>query len=160
MWYFEEGAQEVRQLGHRLLWTSRLCVFDFQRIWALVAACALLGTAAFILFVIHPGGFEGQIVWFFALMPGAFFGATLGNKVFQASPMLARILFLAGVFGLSFSLVFRSEPRSNKDIPSFSAHVSSLRPLSDSSTKNDSIQTVRSFLASMYLRRTALIVVW
>jgi hypothetical protein len=40
--------------------------------YACAAAVALLGIAAFILFVVHPGGFEGQIAYFFALLPGVY----------------------------------------------------------------------------------------
>ncbi len=34
---------------------------------ACITAFVLRGIAAFIVFVIHPGGFEGQIGWFFGL---------------------------------------------------------------------------------------------
>ena len=37
-----------------------------------ITAFILTGIAAFTVFVLRPGGFEGQIGWFFALLPGAF----------------------------------------------------------------------------------------
>lgn len=40
--------------------------------YACAGASGLLAIAAFILFVIHPGGFEGQIAYFFALLPGVY----------------------------------------------------------------------------------------
>ena len=42
---------------------------------ACVVGVVLLGLAAFVVFVIHPGGFEGQIGWFFGWLPGATLGA-------------------------------------------------------------------------------------
>ena len=40
--------------------------------YAFAGAIGLLGIAAFILFVVHPGGFEGQINYFFGLFPGVY----------------------------------------------------------------------------------------
>jgi len=42
--------------------------------WALLVALVLLSIASFVVFVIHPGGFETQIGWFYGLLPGAFLG--------------------------------------------------------------------------------------
>jgi hypothetical protein len=36
---------------------------------ACIAASCLLGIATFVVFVIHPGGFEGQVGWFFLVAP-------------------------------------------------------------------------------------------
>jgi hypothetical protein len=77
-----------------------------DRTWALVVACALLGAAAFIVFVTHPGGFEGQAGWFLALMPGAFMGAMIGDKVFQVSPILERVLYWSVLLGATFLWYF------------------------------------------------------
>jgi hypothetical protein len=43
------------------------------------AALLLTGIAAFTVFVLRPGGFEGQIGWFFALLPGAFVVANVAR---------------------------------------------------------------------------------
>jgi hypothetical protein len=42
---------------------------------SLCVGVVLLGLAALVVFVIHPGGFEGQIGWFFGWLPGATLGA-------------------------------------------------------------------------------------
>lgn len=53
---------------------------------ALLAASALLALAALVVFGINPGGFEGQIGWFFALMPGAIFGLPFADRVYKIAP--------------------------------------------------------------------------
>lgn len=52
---------------------------------ALVGALVLLASASFILFFIHPGGFEGQIGWFLLLMPGAIIGLSVADRVYKIS---------------------------------------------------------------------------
>ena len=37
--------------------------------WACIAAVPLLAIAMLVIFVVKPGGFEGQAVWFFGLLP-------------------------------------------------------------------------------------------
>ena len=54
--------------------------------WALLIGTALLGCAALILFLIDPGGFEGQVGWFLALMPGAIVGLTFADRVYRIAP--------------------------------------------------------------------------
>jgi hypothetical protein len=66
--------------------------------YASIAALILLGLAAFIVFVIHPGGFEGQIAWLFGLLPGAFLGSLIASPLARIAPFSH--LFL---FGPSFS---------------------------------------------------------
>jgi hypothetical protein len=48
----------------------RLHISD--RKWACIAAVCLLGVALFVVFVINPGGFEGQVGWFLFFLPGTF----------------------------------------------------------------------------------------
>jgi hypothetical protein len=43
--------------------------------WAFLTALGLTGTAALLLFLIRPGGFDSQVGWFFALLPGSIAGA-------------------------------------------------------------------------------------
>jgi len=67
-----------------------------------VAALGLLAVAASILVVIHPGGFESQIAWFFGLMPGAFAGAVVGDRLYEMNPWLDRIVYWPVFLGVSF----------------------------------------------------------
>jgi len=70
--------------------------------WAFVAALGLLGAAAFIIFVIYPGGFEGQIGWFVALMPGAIFGLPFADRVFKVAPGVEPVALWSSVVGITF----------------------------------------------------------
>jgi len=54
--------------------------------WAVHAAMALLGCAALVLFLVHPGGFEEQVGWFLALMPGAILGLPFADRVYRIAP--------------------------------------------------------------------------
>lgn len=64
-----------------------------DRIWALTAGSVLFGAALFVLFVIHPGGFEGQIGWALVLMPATFLILPLADKIFRVLPTISNILF-------------------------------------------------------------------
>jgi len=74
--------------------------------YAGIAALVLLGAAAFIVFVIHPGGFEGQIGWFFGLLPGAIVGATVADRLYKLAPLLSSVTYWAFTFGASLLLYF------------------------------------------------------
>jgi hypothetical protein len=56
--------------------------------WACIGASCLFGVAAFIVFVIRPGGFEGQAVWFFLLFPGTVAPALLSDLIHKFAPIL------------------------------------------------------------------------
>jgi hypothetical protein len=92
------------------MWANRLrgCVIfrlsDWKR--ACLAATALLGIALFIVFAIHPGGFEGQIGWFFGLVPGALVGAILADMVYKVVPSLERVVQWFSIIGVSFLWYF------------------------------------------------------
>jgi hypothetical protein len=62
-----------------------------------VAALVLTFTAAFVVFVVHPGGFEGQIGWFYILWPGAFVYGTIATDVDKIAPALLRDSLIAVV---------------------------------------------------------------
>jgi hypothetical protein len=62
----------------------RLHISDSK--WALIAAVCLLALALFVVFVIKPGGFEGQIAWFFLLLPGTFPASWLADQVQKLTP--------------------------------------------------------------------------
>jgi hypothetical protein len=74
--------------------------------YAGIAALVFLGIAAFILFAIHPGGFEGQIVWFFGLLPGAFVVATVSDRLSKIAPFLAALTPWPFIFCASFLWYF------------------------------------------------------
>ena len=77
---------------------------DWSR--ACLSSLGLIAAAAFVIFVIHPGGFEGQIGWFFALMPGAFVGVPLGDRVFKIAPNAERVVFWSSVIGITLLWYF------------------------------------------------------
>ncbi len=70
--------------------------------WACVAAPGLVGLAACVMFVVHPGGFETQIGWFLVLLPGAFAGYPLSDHVHRLVPRAEPIVFWTLIVGLSF----------------------------------------------------------
>lgn len=74
--------------------------------YAFIAAFILLGIAAFVVFVIHPGGFEGQIGWFFGLLPGAFVAATVGHRWAGMTPLWSFIAFWPLILCTSFLWYF------------------------------------------------------
>lgn len=61
--------------------------------WACIAASCLLGIAAFVVFVVHPGGFEGQGTCFFLLLPGAFPTGFLSDLVYELAPSAERVVY-------------------------------------------------------------------
>ena len=71
--------------------------------WGCIDATCLLGIAAFIVFVIKPGGFEGQAVWFYFLFPGAIPAALLSDIIYKHVPSVAPVIYWALVIGLSFA---------------------------------------------------------
>lgn len=79
---------------------------DWKR--AFLAAIVLLGIAAFIVFGIHPGGFEGQIGWFFGLLPGAFVAASISQHVplLPAVSVWPFVIFLSFIWYLALSYSF------------------------------------------------------
>jgi len=68
----------------------------------MLGAILLLGLATFVVFVIHPGGFESQIGWFFMLLPGAF----LAGYVSRLAPNAGQIVQMSLVFIFSFFWYF------------------------------------------------------
>jgi len=73
---------------------------------AFITAFVLLGIAAFIVFVIHPGGFEGQIGWFFGLLPGAIVGAAVSGRIHHVTPVLEPFAFWGSIVGVSLLWYF------------------------------------------------------
>ncbi len=73
---------------------------------AFIAALILLALAAFILVVIHPGGFEGQIAWFFGFLPGAFVAASVAGQWAHRTPLLASIMLWPFILCVSFIWYF------------------------------------------------------
>lgn len=74
--------------------------------WALLAAITLLVCAALILFVVHPGGFEGQVGWFFALMPGTILGLPFADRVYRLAPGAERFALWGTIISVSLLWYF------------------------------------------------------
>jgi hypothetical protein len=70
--------------------------------WACILAFSLLGLAAWVIFGIHPGGFETQVGWLLALLPGAFVVYPLSDHIFKAAPRTEPIMFWTVLIGLNF----------------------------------------------------------
>lgn len=73
--------------------------------YACVAAFALLSAAVFVVFVIHPGGFEGQIGWFLDLLPGAIGGEILADTAFKVA-RVERIVYWCSILSITFLWYF------------------------------------------------------
>ena len=87
--------------------------------WAFIVALGLLGVATFIMFVIHPGGFEGQIGWSVALMPGVIFGLPFADRVSKLAPQAERVAMWGSVVGITFLWYFANKLCRNKDLSIF-----------------------------------------
>ena len=97
----------------------RLHIPDWK--WACIAAICLLGIAAFVVFVIHPGGFEGQGVWFFLLLPGSIPASLLSDGVYKQALSVEPAIYWAltiifnyawyWVIGYSMTKIFRAAAR-------------------------------------------------
>lgn len=69
-------------------------------------ALFLMGVAAFVIFAIRPGGFEGQVGWFICLFPGAVVGLPLSERAYQTIRSLEPIALWAPTLGISFLWYF------------------------------------------------------
>jgi hypothetical protein len=61
--------------------------------WACIAASCLFGIAAFVIFVIKPDGFEGQVAWFLLLLPGSIPTAFLSDLVYKLAPSAESVVY-------------------------------------------------------------------
>jgi hypothetical protein len=86
----------------------RLHIPDWK--WACIAASCLLGVAAFVVYVIHPGGFEGQVVWGFLLLPGSIPTALQSDFVYKfipsAEPVVYWVRFISFNFGWYWGICY------------------------------------------------------
>jgi len=81
-----------------------------------MAAICLSGTAMFVVFVIHPGGFEGQGVWFFLLLPASLPAEAISELVYKLAPsvepvinwMLIITFNFGWYWGISYAKIFRA----------------------------------------------------
>jgi membrane protein CcdC involved in cytochrome C biogenesis len=78
----------------------RLHISDWK--WACIDAVCLLGIALFVVFVINPGGFEGQGVWLFLLLPGSFPAYVLSDLVYKLAPSAESFTKWALIVGFNF----------------------------------------------------------
>jgi len=74
--------------------------------WACIAAAVLLGAAALLVFVIHPGGPQGQVGWYAGLLPGSVVAAVLGGIVQDVLPQAQRAAYLCVSLVFSFLWYF------------------------------------------------------
>lgn len=74
--------------------------------WASFAAVVLLGAAAVVVFVLHPGGAQGQTGWYAGLLPGSIVGAMLVGVVQDLMPHAQRTAYLCFLTVFSFLWYF------------------------------------------------------
>jgi len=74
--------------------------------WACIVAIVLLGAAAAIVFLLHPGTGQGQIGWTAGLLPGSLVGAMLLGVVQDLMPHAQRAGYLAVTIVFSFLWYF------------------------------------------------------
>jgi hypothetical protein len=55
-----------------------------------------------VVFVIHPGGFEGQVGWFLLLLPGSLLASVLSDFVYKLSPSVEPVIYWALIVSFSF----------------------------------------------------------
>jgi hypothetical protein len=90
---------------------TRLDIPDWK--WACIAASCLFGIAAFVIFVIHPGGFEGQGAWYLLLFPGSIPTALLSDLVYKLAPSEEGVVYwalftcfnFAWYWGISYTII-------------------------------------------------------
>jgi hypothetical protein len=73
---------------------------------AFLTALGLTGAAALVLFLIRPGGFEGQIGWVFVLLPGAIAGAPISDRAYRIVPWSDQIVLWTLTLGISLLWYF------------------------------------------------------
>ena len=73
---------------------------------AVIAALILLGAAAVLVFVIHPGGSHGQVGWYAGLLPGSVVATFLMDFVQDLVPQAQRLAYLALTLVFSFLWYF------------------------------------------------------
>jgi hypothetical protein len=78
--------------------------------WACIAGSSLFGIAALLIFVIHLGGFEEQVIWFILLLPGSLPAGFLSDLVYKIAPSAERViywmLFVSFNFGWYWSICY------------------------------------------------------
>lgn len=70
--------------------------------WACITAAVLLGLAALIVFVVHPGGAQRQVAWYGGLLPGSFAGVLLLSYIQDYIPHAQRVAYLGMTMLFSF----------------------------------------------------------
>ena len=78
----------------------RLHISDWKRVFFL--AICLLGTALIVVFVIHPGGFEGQGVWYLLLLPGSLPALVLSDYVYKLAPSVEPLISWVLIISFNF----------------------------------------------------------
>jgi hypothetical protein len=70
--------------------------------WACILAICLLGIALFVVFAIHPGGFEGQGAWLLLLLPGAIPAFVLSDLAYRLSPSMEPVVHWVLIISFNF----------------------------------------------------------
>lgn len=73
---------------------------------ACLAAAVLLGAAALLVFLAHPGGSPVQVGWYTGLLPGSVVAALLGGFVQDLFPHAQRIAYFSLMLVISFLWYF------------------------------------------------------
>jgi hypothetical protein len=63
---------------------------------------ALVAIALIVIFLIHPGGFETGIGWFFAVLPGALPAILVSDHIYRVAPSIERAAYWLLLVGISF----------------------------------------------------------
>jgi hypothetical protein len=71
--------------------------------WACISAVVLLGMALFVVFVVHPGGFEGQLVWYFSMLPGSVPAQLLSDPIYRLAPNAEPVISWLLIIGFNFA---------------------------------------------------------
>jgi hypothetical protein len=58
--------------------------------------------AWFVVFVIHPGGFEGQGAWFLLLLPGSLPAQVLADYVYKLAPSVEPVIYWLLIISLNY----------------------------------------------------------
>ena len=81
--------------------------------WASIAAIALTALATAVVFGIRPGGFEGQMAWYFMLLPASIVAEPISDVFNKASTREESVVFwvllvcfnFLWYFGISYTII-------------------------------------------------------
>jgi len=74
--------------------------------WACIGATLLTILAMFVVFTLHPGGFESQGAWLFLLLPGTIAAYPIADYLHHAAPRAEPAMFWSLTLGFNFVWYF------------------------------------------------------